>query len=78
MLRYLKNSTNIAALLCATTPRGDRPGARIERTEDVALEGLARSEHHRLVGPLDVGGANLRVEVQVGFILIEDLLARGP
>ena len=48
---------------------------RIERAEEVALDVLTWGEHDTLLPGLHVSGPDLRVEVNVGLVLVEDLVA---
>ena len=52
----------------------DSPGARIERPKDVALDVLARRQHDRLLPALQVRRPDLRIQMNVRFVLIEHFL----
>ena len=52
----------------------DSPGASVESTEYVALHVLSRSQHHRLMPPFQIGRTDLRIEMNVGLVLIEHLV----
>ena len=49
----------------------------LKRAEDVALDVLARGQDHRLLPRLQVGRTDLRIEVDIGLILVEDLVLGG-
>ena len=50
------------------------PGSRIQRAEDIAFDVLSGGEHNGLLPTLEIGRSNLRIEVKVGFVLVEHLI----
>ena len=52
-------------------------GAWVECPGDVVFDVLARCEHEGLLAALDVGQADARIKVDVGFIEIEYLVLGG-
>ena len=49
-------------------------GARVERACEVVFLILPWSQYKRLDPPLDIGEANARVQVDIRFVYVEDLV----
>lgn len=74
--KVVKNLGDHRSRLLFGNAMDDSSRVRVQGTKDVALDVLSRRQHHQLPAGFELGRSDLRIEMDIHFVLIEDLVLR--